>query len=109
MIIGAAPETNGPALVVESGGGTRGGGGCPARNAARNGETPEGVLDVVEAVEIDAAAAEIVAAATKVAAAAVDSKAAAEDVDRFSLVIPCETKSFGERSTPIRVSVDLYL
>ena len=73
MEIGAAPETTGPALVVEIGWGTRAGGGCPARSAARNGDTSgasveEAIVGVVEVVE----AAEIVTAAAAIETAAED-------------------------------------
>jgi hypothetical protein len=74
---GLAPETEEPAATVTLGGGTSGGGGCPARSAARNGETSgrsmaedsAGVAEVVEERENDAPAAkEFAAAAAEFAA-----------------------------------------
>ena len=64
-----------PALRVEIGGRPRGGGGCPASIAARNGDTrgcaieeaTAGVEEVVDAAEMDAPAAEVAAAADEAA------------------------------------------
>ena len=68
--IGPAADRSAPALRVEIGGGTRGGGCCPARRAARNGDT-SGVAteEEVEAAAIEANTGDVAAAATEAEAA----------------------------------------